>query len=116
MEQGKYAKWDKMKKILTDDEGSAVKAGVYYFICQIIVSGLSFISTPIFSRLMDKNSYGLFSNFAAWESILIPIVTLNLRQSVLKSKYDYPDKNDTFISSILVISRALNPTLSNNSL
>lgn len=107
MEQGKYAKWDKMKKILTDDEGSAVKAGVYYFICQIIVSGLSFISTPIFSRLMDKNSYGLFSNFAAWESILIPIVTLNLRQSVLKSKYDYPNKNDTFISSILSISSCI---------
>ncbi len=91
-------------RILFSEDGSAVKAGIYYFICQILVSGLSFISTPIFSRVMDKTSYGLFSNFAAWESILIPIVTLNLRQTVAKSKYDYPDKNDTFISSILALS------------
>ena len=98
---------EKIRIFLTDDEGSAVKAGIYYFICQLIVSGLSFISTPIFSRLMDKTSYGLFSNFAAWESILLPIVSLNLKQSISKSKYDFPETNDTFISSILALSSSI---------
>lgn len=85
------------------ESGSAVKVGVYYFITHILVSGLSFLSMPIFARLMDKEAYGYFSNFAAWETILVPIVTLNLRATITKSKYKYDDK-DTFLSSILAVS------------
>lgn len=94
----------KIRTFFKEESSSAVKAGFYYFLCQMLVSGLSFLSTPIFTRLMDKAAYGAFSNFAAWETVLIPIVTLNLRTTIAKSKYDFREKNDTYLSSILAIS------------
>lgn len=93
-----------IKAFFKEESPSPIKAGFYYFLCQMLVSGLSFLSTPIFTRLMDKAAYGAFSNFAAWETVLIPIVTLNLRTTIAKSKYDFREKNDTYLSSVLAIS------------
>lgn len=90
-----------------EDEGSIAKAAIYYIICQVLVKGLSFITTPIFSRMLTKVEYGDVSNFFAWLSLLIPLVTLNLRVTINRSKYLYNDDNDTFLSTILAVSNVI---------
>ena len=58
--------------------GLAVKAGLWYVISTFLVKGLSFITTPIFSRLLSKEAYGEFSNFASWQVLLLIITAIGV--------------------------------------
>ena len=93
--------------LLKEDDNSAVKAAIWYIICQILVRGMAFLSSPIFTRLMSREDFGVVSNFFAWEALLSPFITLNLRVSINKSKYDFPDTNDSFLASILLFANIL---------
>ena len=97
----------RLRDLLKEDDNSAVKAAFYYMLCQILVKGMSFITTPIFSRILSKAEYGDVNNFVSWEALIFPIITLNLRSSINKSKYDYSDDNDNFLSSILIAALSL---------
>jgi O-antigen/teichoic acid export membrane protein len=79
-----------------------LKMSVAYLIGQFLVYGLAFISTPIFSRLMPTEAYGLFDNVIALETILYPILTLNLQSTINRAKYEYAEDNDSFLLSIMV--------------
>ncbi len=92
------------RNIVEDRETGFAKAAVYYLICQLLVRGMSFLTTPIFSRLMTKSEYGQVSNFLAWEGLLFPILTLDLRITINKSKYDHSEDNDSYLSSIVTAS------------
>ena len=96
-----------LKNLLKDNDSSAVKAAFYYILCQVLVKGMTFITTPIFSRILSKSEYGDVNNFISWEGLIFPIVTLNLRASINKSKYDYSDDNNNFLSSILIVALLL---------
>lgn len=80
------------------------KAALAYLLCEVMIRGINFISMPIFTRIMDTSAYGQFSNFVAWEALLTPLLTANLRITVSKSKYDFVNNNDTFLFSILATS------------
>lgn len=92
------------KKVVVEEKQSVAKAAFYYLICQVLVNGMVFIVTPIFTRMMSKEDYGIVSSFLAWESMLFPIITLNLRTTITRSKYVFSNENDTFLSSILATS------------
>lgn len=81
----------------------ALKSGIYYTICNFIVRGAGFITTPIFTRLLSGEDVGTFSNFTAWISILSVLATLDLYSSLAVAKYDYKNSIDNYISSILVL-------------
>ena len=89
---------------LKEDDNSAAKAAVWYMVCQILVRGMAFLTSPIFTRLMSREDFGAVSNIFAWEAVIVPFITLNLRISINKSKYDFPDDNDSFLASILFFS------------
>ena len=94
----------KIKKFIEEDDKSTAKAALYYMICQLLVRGMAFLTTPIFSRIMNKAEYGMVSNILAWEAVLYPLLTLNLRVTINKSRYDYDNDNDSYLASILTIS------------
>ena len=62
------------------------------------------ITTPIFTRLMNKEELGSFSNFSSWASILLIITSFDLAQSVIRSKLEHEDDMDCYIWSILSFS------------
>lgn len=82
----------------------ALKAGLWYVISTFLVKGLSFITTPIFARLMDKASYGEFTNFASWQTTLLIIVGAELYNTVNRAYYDFKDDFDGYISTITITS------------
>ncbi len=95
----------KIKGLLKERDDSVVKAASFYVVCQIITRGMAFITTPIFARLMSHSQYGMVNQFLACEAILYPILTLNFRDIINKSKYDYKEDNDSFLLSILLFSQ-----------
>lgn len=79
---------------------SVFKATSWYLVCDFLIKGISFITMPIFTRMMSTSEIGSFSILSSWISILSVVVTLNLIQSVFLAKYDYKNDYDGFISTI----------------
>ena len=59
-----------------------VKASFWFLICAFMQRGISFITTPIFTRLLNTTEYGQFNIFNSWLGILTVIVSLNLSAGV----------------------------------
>lgn len=83
---------------------SAVKAGMWYTVCNFIFRGMAFITTPIFARLMSKTELGDFSNFATWASVLMVVTSFDMAQSIIRSKLEVEDDIHSYIWSILALS------------
>lgn len=98
---------NRIKGFFYENSGSVAKAGAYYLVCQFVVKGMIFFANPIFTRIMTKSEFGMVSNFLAWEGILFPILSFNLRSAINKSRYDYEDDNDSFLASIVVCSQVV---------
>ena len=84
--------------------GLALKAGFWYVISTFLVKGLSFITTPIFSRLLSKEDYGEFSNFASWQALLLIITGAEMYNTVPRAYYDFKDDFDGYVSSVTITS------------
>lgn len=97
-----------IKRFLFEEKkASTAKVALWYLVCNVIVSGLGFLTTPIFSRILTKAEYGQFSNFLSWEAILSVIVTLNLAMSITRAKYDFQGQFDSYVYSVLVFSNLI---------
>ena len=78
----------------------ATIAGIFYIFVQLLVRGISFIATPIYSRLVSKAQYGELRVFESWLSILVPILSLSMYKSVARAKYDFREDYAEYISSV----------------
>lgn len=58
------------------------KASIWFVICSFFQKGVSFITVPIFTRLLTTEQYGVFSVYNSWYSILVIFATLNLTAGV----------------------------------
>ena len=56
----------------------ALRAGLGYTIGNILVKGLTFISIPIFARLLSVADYGLYNTFGSYVTIMTFVVGLTL--------------------------------------
>lgn len=55
-----------------------VKASIWYTICNILNKGIALFATPIFTRILSEEQYGIFSIFKSWSSIIIIFTSLNI--------------------------------------
>lgn len=69
----------------------ALKATFWFTICNFIQRGMSLITTPIFTRLMSTEEYGIFSTYTAWENVLFMIISLSLYKSTMNLYVKYDD-------------------------
>lgn len=83
---------------------SALKAGTWYVISSVFVKAIAVLTTPIFTRIMTKEQYGITSAFASWCALLLPFCTINLTFSIGRAKLDYPGKLDDYIGSMQLLS------------
>lgn len=99
---------NRLKTMFTSErDASTAKIALWYTISNLFVSGLGFLTTPIFSRVLSKVELGQFSNFTSWESILTVALSLNLVASIARAKYDYRKDMDSYVFSILCLSNAV---------
>lgn len=94
-------------EIQQERKASTAKIALWYIVSNVFGKGLAVLTTPVFTRMMSKAAYGQFSNITSWESILTVLVTLDLLSSIARAKYDFDERMDEFLSSILVCSNIL---------
>lgn len=58
------------------------KASLWFLICSFLQKGISTVTTPIFTRLLNSGEYGHYNVFISWMDIVGIIVTLYLSSGV----------------------------------
>lgn len=85
----------------------AFTAGIFFIVSQFLVRGLSFLVTPIYTRLLTTEQYGIVKIYESWLLIFVPIVTLGLYRSVEVAKYDYKKNFNNYVSSTVILGAVL---------
>lgn len=88
---------------MENNNKKALKAGIWYTISNFFIKGITFISIPIFTRIMSTEDIGNFSNISAWFNILAILTSFELYSSIVIARFDYKDDIDSYISSILFL-------------
>ena len=90
----------KLKKLSAQE-----KAAIAYFLANIITKGLTFITIPIFTRLLSTSEMGVVTIYTSWQSIIYTISTLALTSGSLSvSLLKYKANRDKFLSANLFLS------------
>lgn len=77
------------------------RASLWFLICAFFQKGISFLTTPIFTRLLSTTEYGRFNIFNSWMGILTVIVSLNLSAGVYaRGLVTFHDDRKVFTSSL----------------
>lgn len=77
-----------------------VRASVAYTMCSVLQNCLSFITLPLFTRLLTTEEYGQYSIYASWMGILSIFVTLNIQYgSFSTAMMRFEDNRKEYISS-----------------
>lgn len=73
----------------------------------VLLQGISFISAPIFSRLMGTANYGVFSLFQTWTSVITTVFSLQTVATVsVAPAYFKEEEQPGYQSSVLFLSIA----------
>ena len=74
---------------------------IAYAVCSILQRCLSFITLPLFTRLLTTEQYGQYTIYQSWQGILSIVLTLNLAYgSFSTAMVKYEKDRDGYISSI----------------
>lgn len=77
------------------------KAAFWFTMCSFLQKGISFVTVPIFTRLMSTEQYGTYSMYLSWLQVFTVISTLYIYHGVTDnamSKFDHD--RDRYISSM----------------
>lgn len=82
-----------------------VKASVAFFIASVVSKGISYLTTPIFTRLLSSEEYGQVSIFLTWFQIFGIIAMFCFAYGIFNNgMIEYKDKRDDFSFSLLILS------------
>ena len=99
-----------MKKIIEKYKNLPVhlKASFWFLIAAFLQKGISAISTPVFTRLLNTEQYGQFNVFNSWLSIVTVFVSLKLYAGFyIRGLVKYEDNRNVFTSSMLGLTTVL---------
>lgn len=81
-----------------------VKASFFFMLGNILQQSVSIITTPIFTRILSQNDFGVTNVYQAWYGILSVIITLTLTAgSYNTAMLDFKDEINEFTSSMLAL-------------
>lgn len=89
------SKWNSLPK--------SVKSSIAFIFCSFFVKGVSFITTPIFTRLMSTEEYGIISIYNSWLIIIEVFALLGLTSAGVFNvgMNDNKDNRDKYISNCI---------------
>lgn len=77
------------------------KAAVWFTMCSFMQKGISFITVPIFTRLMSTDQYGIYTVYLSWLQILTIITSLYLFNGVYdNAMVKFESYRDQYTSSM----------------
>ena len=85
-----------------------VKASIWYLLCSVLQKAIGFLTTPIFTRIMDTDDFGVVSMYNSWETTFTVFCTLYLYNGVYNNAMvEYKDDRDGFTSSMQTLTTIL---------
>jgi len=85
-----------------DNLSKVKRATVWITFCSFLQRGISFITVPIFTRLLSTSEYGSFSVYQSWESMAIYVVTLGVTYGGFNNgMMRYKDDREGYTSSVM---------------
>lgn len=83
----------------------STKSSVAFVISSFVLKGISFITTPIFTRLMDTTQYGIIATYTSWLSIIDVFALLGLTSAGVFNVglSEYRDRRDAYTSTVLTL-------------
>lgn len=89
----------------------AAKAGIWFVICSVIQKSFSLITTPVFTRLLTKEQFGIYSVYLSWLQVFTIVCTFRLDFGVFnKGMTKYHDNKEEYTSSMQGITTLLTIT------
>ena len=85
------------------NKSKVIKAGLGYTLGNYLLRGITFITLPIFARLMSTEDYGVYNTFFAYEAIVAILVGLALHSSLKNGKYKFVNAFNEYVSSIILL-------------
>lgn len=80
------------------------KASLWFLVCNILQRGLSVITTPLFTRLLTTEEYGLINSYSAWMSIISIFTGFKLNYGVYnKGMSKFPERKNEYNASMQFI-------------
>ncbi|MGO5211974.1 lipopolysaccharide biosynthesis protein [Parafannyhessea sp. LCP21S3_E6] len=77
------------------------RATLWITLSGFILRGISFITVPIFTRLLTTSEYGSFSVYQSWESVFVYMVTLGVAYGGFNNgMVRYPEDKEGYTSSV----------------
>ena len=87
---------------------NAAKAGIWFVFCNILQRGIQFLMTPLYTRLLTTEEYGIYSIFMTWLNIFTIIATLNFSSGVYyNGLLKYEKDADKYTSAIQFLGNGL---------
>lgn len=88
------------------------KAAMWYTVCNLVQNGISFLTIPIYTRILTTAEYGQYTVFQSWKDILIIFATLNLYCGVFtKAMVDHDQDRERYTSSMQGLSTLITAAL-----
>lgn len=85
-----------------------VRASLWFLICSFMQKGVSMISTPIFTRLLETKEYGQYNVFNSWLGVLTIFVSMSLAGGVYtQGLIKFEEDRNRFSSSLQGLSTIL---------
>ena len=87
---------------------TVTKATFWFFACNILTKCISLITTPIFTRLLSTEQYGIYNTFMSWTQVATIIVTLRLDYGIFnKGMTQYSEDKDNYAATMQSITSIL---------
>ena len=85
-----------------------VRASIWFTICSIMQKGIVLLTTPIFTRLLTTDQYGVYTIFQSWYQIIAIFATLNMYMGVYNNGVTkFPNDKNRYTSALLGLSTVI---------
>lgn len=86
----------------------ALRAGIWFAVLQYTQQALAVLTTPLFTRILTTEQYGLVSVYNTWHAVLDILFTLRLSAGIYQIQLsEHPDDRENVTSSLTVLSSFL---------
>lgn len=82
---------------------SATNQALFNISSTVILSGINFLTIPIFTRMLGAENYGLYSIFHSWVLILTCIMGMETQATGGTARYIFPDEYHGYLASCLFL-------------
>ena len=103
--EGEIFIFDLRKKLLSS---KGTKASIALLFANVITSGISYLVTPIYTRILSSEVYGQVTLFQTWFQLFGVIAMFCLSYGVFNNgMLEYEDKRDEYSFSMLILSNII---------